>query len=209
VSTPFDAGDLSGLLSAMQQLQSEFAAAEAGAAARQVQGSAGSGAVTVSVSGEFSFDKISIDPAVVDVEDLTVLEDLVLAAVRDSVNKLLEARKAAMGDALENALGGLLGSDVGLDEDDEDDVIESAELESTDELAGSADLAGPAALEGPEGFDRADAPSDLETEDSGPGAGDTPPEVAELEVDALDDDHLADPGEEPAPVVRVVRARHR
>lgn len=101
--------DIGGLLAAMSQLQQQLANAENDANARSVTGSAAQGSVKITVSGEFSFESITIDPSVVDLNDLALLEDLILAALRDAVTQLKAVRRAAMGDAVSDALGGLLG----------------------------------------------------------------------------------------------------
>ncbi|HVC25341.1 MAG TPA: YbaB/EbfC family nucleoid-associated protein [Acidimicrobiales bacterium] len=101
--------DLGGLLSQMQQLQESVARAEAAATARHVTGTAAGGAVTVTASGELSFDAVTIDASVVDPADVAMLEDLVLAAVRDAAAKLLAMRREAMGDVVQSALEGLFG----------------------------------------------------------------------------------------------------
>jgi DNA-binding YbaB/EbfC family protein len=106
-----DAGSMDELLAQMQKLQSELAEAEAAASSRSVEGSAGGGAVRIGISGEFSFDSVKIDPAVLGQGDVTLLEDLVLAALRDGADRLLELRRQAMGDAVGHALGSLFGGE--------------------------------------------------------------------------------------------------
>jgi DNA-binding YbaB/EbfC family protein len=98
------------LLSQMQRLQAELAQAEAATAREGVVGTSGGGAVRISLSGEFSFDAVAIDPAVVAAGDPTVIEDLVLAALRDGAARLRELRQRAMGDAVGNVLGSLFGA---------------------------------------------------------------------------------------------------
>jgi hypothetical protein len=106
--TPGD--DLNGLLGAMAQLQQQLARAETDANSRVVVGRSAQGKVTVEVSGEYSFDKITIDPSVVDLTDIALLEDLILAALRDATAQLKTVRTQAMGGAVSEALGGLFGS---------------------------------------------------------------------------------------------------
>ena len=106
--TPDD--NLGDLLGAMSQLREQLTNAQALADARLITGSAAGGRVQIEVSGEFSFDKVSIDPSVVDVNDLALLEDLVLAALRDCATRLKAARTQAMGGAVSEALSGLFGS---------------------------------------------------------------------------------------------------
>ena len=101
--------DLGGMLAGMARLQHELETAQATAASAQAVGTAGGGAVTVRASGEFSFDSVTIDPSLVAGADVAVLEDLVLAAIRNAVSELFDRRKRAMGGLMSGALGSLLG----------------------------------------------------------------------------------------------------
>lgn len=58
-----------------------------------VEGSAGGGMVTAQVTGLGTPVTIKIDPQVVDPEDVEMLEDLVLSAVRDAVEKSTAVRE--------------------------------------------------------------------------------------------------------------------
>jgi DNA-binding YbaB/EbfC family protein len=98
------------LLSRMGMLQQHLSEAEHRIGRQVVEGSAGGGAVVIRASGELSFDAVSIDPAVVEVDDISVLEDLVLAALRDAAAKLQALRREAMGAAVSGALAGLFGT---------------------------------------------------------------------------------------------------
>lgn len=111
-------GELGELIVQMQHLQQSVAQAETAASARSVEGTAAGGAVRVRASGEFSFDAVTIEASVVDPADIALLEDLVLAAVRDAVAKLSAVRREAMGDAVQSALAGLLGASAWEDGDD-------------------------------------------------------------------------------------------
>jgi nucleoid-associated protein EbfC len=102
--------DLGGLLSRLGQVQQNLQQAQESAAAQIVEGSAGGGAVKVRVTGGLDFEKISIDPSVVDPEDVEMLEDLILAAVRDAVEQAQALTQDALGGLdLGGALGGLGG----------------------------------------------------------------------------------------------------
>lgn len=108
---PIPGGGDDGLLDAMAALQDQLAQAEQQANQRTVVGIAAQGKVRVEVSGEFAFDRITIDPSVVDPNDLTLLEDLILVALRDATSQLKQVRSQAMGGAVAQALQGLFGSD--------------------------------------------------------------------------------------------------
>ena len=114
MSSPFEQAGLGGIFAEMQRLQEQLAAAEATSSATEVEGSSGGGAVRIKVSGEFSFTSVTIDEAVLADGDVSILEDLVLAALRDASSKLLAARKEAMGQAVGGALSAMLGGEGGL-----------------------------------------------------------------------------------------------
>lgn len=74
-----------------------------------VEGTAGGGLVTVTASGTGDITGVSIDPKVIDPEDVELLEDLVAAAVGEAQRKAKELQEQEMG----GAMGGL-GSMGGL-----------------------------------------------------------------------------------------------
>ena len=102
--------DLGALLKQAQAMQEQFMQARATAAEAEVEGQAGGGMVKVRVTGSMQFLGVTIDPAVVDPDDIPMLEDLVLAAVRDAVARATELSEQAMGTVDLGPLGGgLLG----------------------------------------------------------------------------------------------------
>jgi len=103
--------DLGALLSQVGQMQQNLVAAQEHAADTVVEGSSGGGAVRVEVTGGLDVRAVSIDPSVVDPADVEMLEDLVLAAVRDAVEAAQQLQADALGDA---GLGGALGGFPGL-----------------------------------------------------------------------------------------------
>ena len=108
--------DLGGLLSQMQQMQQQLMDAKQSAAAEVVEGRAGGGAVTVRVTGGFQFQDVTIDPALIDPDHLDELQDVVLAAIRDAVEKANELNEQALGGlglGLGGGLEGLLGGGSG------------------------------------------------------------------------------------------------
>lgn len=97
--------DLGGL---MEQAQAMLAGAQE-AAAEIVEGSSGGGMVKIEVDGGFNVHSVSINPSVVDPNDVEMLNDLVLAALRDASSQLQESQSDAMGGMDLGGLGGLLG----------------------------------------------------------------------------------------------------
>ena len=61
-----------------------------------VNGTAGGGVVTVEVTGQREMKSIKIDPSAVDPEDVEMLEDLVLAAVTDAMDKAAKLNEEKM-----------------------------------------------------------------------------------------------------------------
>lgn len=55
-----------------------------------VEGTAGDGAVTVSVTGEMKIKKVTIDPEYVDLDDIAVLERWIEQATREAMTKAQE-----------------------------------------------------------------------------------------------------------------------
>jgi DNA-binding YbaB/EbfC family protein len=102
--------DLGSLLSQMQQMQQHLMDAQASAAATVVEGRSGGGAVKITVTGNIDFQSVTIDPSVVDPNDVEMLQDLVLAAARDAVARANELNSQALGGlGLGGGLEGLLG----------------------------------------------------------------------------------------------------
>jgi DNA-binding YbaB/EbfC family protein len=98
------------LLGQMAQIQQQLMNAQQAAESQVVSGSAGGGAVTVVVSGAMEFQKVTIDPAVVATGEIDVLEDLILAALRDAVERANELNRQALGGlGLGGGLEGLFG----------------------------------------------------------------------------------------------------
>ena len=107
----FQLPDLQGLLAQAQQVQEQLLAAQAEAAEQVFTGQAGGGVVAVALTGGMEAQSVRIDPQVVDPADVEMLEDLVLAALRDAVAQVQEAQQDAMGGLGlgGGGLGGLLG----------------------------------------------------------------------------------------------------
>jgi nucleoid-associated protein EbfC len=99
--------DMSDLLKQAQKMQEQLMDAQAAAAKQVVEGQAGGGVVKVTVTGGMEFMSVSIDPAAVDPADVSMLEDLVLAAIHDAVAKVNDLSQQAVGGLDLGGLGGL------------------------------------------------------------------------------------------------------
>lgn len=76
-----------GMMQQLQQLQEQMKQAQAELAQEQVTGSAGGGAVKVVFSGDQEPQAVEIDAALLEDADQEMLQDLVLAAVKNGLEK--------------------------------------------------------------------------------------------------------------------------
>lgn len=74
----------------LQQMQAKMLKVQEELAQERVQATAGGGAVTVVANGQQSVVSIKIDPEAIDPQDPGMLEDLILAAVNEALNKSRE-----------------------------------------------------------------------------------------------------------------------
>jgi hypothetical protein len=100
--------DMQAILQQAQQMQQQLMSAQQELAEAEVTGSAGGGLVTAVVSGGGELKSLTIDPKVVDPDDVETLADLIVAAVRDANTEAQNLAAAKMG-----PLAGGLGGDLG------------------------------------------------------------------------------------------------
>jgi DNA-binding YbaB/EbfC family protein len=94
------------LLKQAQKMQRDLAAAQAELENTEIEGSAGGGLVTATVTGAGQIVSIRIDPSVVDRDDVETLEDLVVAAINDASRQASDLQAERMG-PLTGGLSGL------------------------------------------------------------------------------------------------------
>ena len=85
------------MLRQLQGLQENLLKAQEEVAAMTVETSSGGGAVTVTVSGERRIQSITIQPEVVDPEDIEMLQDLIVAAVNQALEQVERAATEKVG----------------------------------------------------------------------------------------------------------------
>ncbi|HLI01203.1 MAG TPA: YbaB/EbfC family nucleoid-associated protein [Acidimicrobiales bacterium] len=103
--------DMGALFAQIGQMSEQLKAAQEEATTTVVEGVAGGGAVRVTATGALEVTAVHIDPSVVDPADVEMLQDLVLAAVRDVIDQAQALQEDALG-----GLGGLGGGLGGLGE---------------------------------------------------------------------------------------------
>lgn len=102
--------DMGSLLSMAGEMQQQMQQAQQTAAATEVTGSAGGGAVKITLTGAMECTEVSIAPEAFD--DREMLEDLVQSALRDALSRANAVRgEDPFGDlgGLSDQLGGLFG----------------------------------------------------------------------------------------------------
>lgn len=100
--------DLNQIMKQAQQMQEQLAKAQSDLAERRFEGSAGGGMVKAVVTGGPELVEVTISPEVVDPDDVEMLQDLVVAAVRQAMESAVQAANEELG-GLAGGLGGLLG----------------------------------------------------------------------------------------------------
>jgi len=85
------------LLKQAQQFQTKMAALQEELNERTVEASAGGGMVTAVANGKQEVLSITIDPEVIDPDDVEMLQDLILAATNDALNKAKDMSNEEMG----------------------------------------------------------------------------------------------------------------
>ena len=76
------------MMARLQQLQQQALKAQQQLSEQAVDGSAGGGAVSITVTGGLKVQSLKIAPEVVDPDDIEMLEDLVTAAVNEALQKV-------------------------------------------------------------------------------------------------------------------------
>jgi DNA-binding YbaB/EbfC family protein len=101
-------GNPAKMMAQLQRMQADMARVQAELAKTQIEGTAGGGAVTAIVTGQQDLVSVTIDPGVVDPQDVEMLQDLVTAAVNDALRRSRETAQQKLA-AVTPDMGGLGG----------------------------------------------------------------------------------------------------
>ena len=93
--------NLAGLMK--HQMQAKMQEMQARLEAMEIEGAAGAGMVTVTMSGKGDLKRVKIDPTLAGPGDTETLEDLLVAAHADARRKI----EAAMAEEMQQATGGM------------------------------------------------------------------------------------------------------
>jgi nucleoid-associated protein EbfC len=94
------------MMKQMQKMQKDLAKTQAELELQEYEAEAGGGMVTVKINGAGKLTGLSLNPEVVDPDDVEAIEDLVLVAVNAALDKKEEAAQGAMG-GLTQGMGGM------------------------------------------------------------------------------------------------------
>jgi len=95
--------NLAGLMKQASQMQAKMEEMQAKLASLEIDGSAGAGMVTVTLTGKGDLRRISIDPKLADPGEMEMLQDLIVAAHAEA-RRHLEERTA---NEMQSVTGGL------------------------------------------------------------------------------------------------------
>jgi len=85
------------ILKQAQELQARLAKIQEELANTILEGTSGGGTVKVTINGQQEIQAVKISPEVVNPQEVEMLEDLVLAAIKDGVTKSQELANKRMG----------------------------------------------------------------------------------------------------------------
>lgn len=101
-------GNQMNMMRQAQKMQQDFLKMQQEIESTDFEFTAGGGAVKAVVSGTRQFKSITIDPEVVDPEDVEMLQDMVIAAVNGAL-KLCDDKTSSAMSKLNGGLGGFPG----------------------------------------------------------------------------------------------------
>ena len=88
---------LGNLMKQAQMMQKKMEQMQADLEKQEVEASAGGGMVTARVNGKQRLLALTIEPDVVDADDVEMLQDLIVAAINEAIKKSQEMIQAEMG----------------------------------------------------------------------------------------------------------------
>ncbi|UCD64841.1 MAG: YbaB/EbfC family nucleoid-associated protein [Candidatus Zixiibacteriota bacterium] len=89
-------GGLGNMMKQFQQMQAKMAQIQAELEETEVEGTAGGGMVKVLINGKMDISSITIDPEVVDPDDVEMLQDLIVAAINQAKEKARQIQSEKM-----------------------------------------------------------------------------------------------------------------
>jgi DNA-binding YbaB/EbfC family protein len=100
--------DMGQMMAMVAKAQKDMEKAQVELQSATVDGQAGGGAVTVTITGDFVVKKVKLKPEAVDASDVGMLEDLLVTAFNDACNRSKEMQSSKMS-AIMPSMPGLPG----------------------------------------------------------------------------------------------------
>jgi len=95
--------NMAGMMKKVQEMQAQMEALQQEMAIAEFTASVGGGAVTVTVTGKGEMRGVKIDPAAIDADDVSILEDMITLAANNARGEA----DAAMASKMKEITGGL------------------------------------------------------------------------------------------------------
>lgn len=89
-------GGLGNMMKQVQQMQAKMEKMQEELAGMEIEGSSGGGMIKAVVNGKQDLISLTIDPEVVDKDDIEMLQDLIIAAINQAKEKATEVQAEKM-----------------------------------------------------------------------------------------------------------------
>ncbi len=89
--------NINNIMKQAQKMQKQMEEAQQNIESKELETTSGGGAVKVLINGKKEIKNISINPDVVDPDDVEMLEDLIMSAVNEAIRQMEELSSKEMG----------------------------------------------------------------------------------------------------------------
>lgn len=96
-------GSVNNMIKQAQKMQNEITKVQEALSSKEFKGTAGGGAVTITVYGNKTVKSVSLNPDVVDSNDVEMLEDLIVAAF----NQAIQIAEEELNSKMNTVTGGI------------------------------------------------------------------------------------------------------
>ena len=90
------AGNMQKQMQQMQQMQRKMEEMQAELETKEVEATAGGGAVSIVVNGKKEITRVALKPEVVDPDDVEMLQDLIMVAANEALRQIEEMSQSEM-----------------------------------------------------------------------------------------------------------------
>lgn len=91
------AGNMQKQMAQIQAMQRQMESIQAELDQKEIEATAGGGAVSITVNGKKEICKVAIKPEVVDPDDVEMLQDLIMVAANEAMRQMEELSQNEMG----------------------------------------------------------------------------------------------------------------